>query len=65
MDVFADAFQKASSGTSMATKPGLVTTATGGAAGSTSVGTAGKVAAELKAEVVELWINWYKWMGLV
>ncbi|KAI3369492.1 hypothetical protein L3Q82_007708 [Scortum barcoo] len=50
-------FEKASSGSAMATKPGVVTTATGGATesglaagGSASVGTAGKEAPKAKPE---------------
>ncbi|XP_070695121.1 calpastatin isoform X3 [Pempheris klunzingeri] len=51
-------FEKASSGSAMATKPGVVTTATGGAkgggvtaGGSASLGTAGKEAPKAKPEV--------------
>lgn len=47
----------------MATKPGVATTATGGATasgvtagGSASVGTAGKVAPKAKSEVDRLWM---------
>lgn len=54
------ALQKASSGSTMATKPGVITTATGGATrsgvtagGSASVGTAGKA----KPEVDGLWVT--------
>ncbi len=54
------ALQKASSGSAMATKSGVVTAATGGASGSSvkaggsaSVGTAGKV----KLEVDRLWMS--------
>ncbi|XP_028432824.1 calpastatin isoform X12 [Perca flavescens] len=51
-------FEKASSGSTMATKPGLVTTATGGATpsgvttgGSASIGTAGMAKPEVQVEV--------------
>lgn len=47
----------------MATKPGVVTTATGGATGSgaraggsASIGTAGKVTPKAKTEVDGLWV---------
>nr|XP_020503607.1 calpastatin isoform X19 [Labrus bergylta] len=43
-------FEKASSGTAMASKPGPVTTAAGRVAGSASIGTAGKEATKAKAE---------------
>ncbi|CAJ1051491.1 calpastatin isoform X7 [Xyrichtys novacula] len=53
------ALQKASSGSAMATKPGAVTTATGGvggsgitAGGSASIGTAGIMSSKTKAETV-------------
>ncbi|CAJ1051485.1 calpastatin isoform X5 [Xyrichtys novacula] len=52
-------FEKASSGSAMATKPGAVTTATGGvggsgitAGGSASIGTAGIMSSKTKAETV-------------
>lgn len=55
--------QKASSGSAMATKPGLVSTATGGATGSgitaggyASVGTAGKEAPKSQPEVDRVWM---------
>lgn len=61
------ALQKASSGPTMATKPGVVTTATGGATGSgvaaggsVSVGTAGKGAPQAKPEVDGLWMPEWK-----
>lgn len=54
----------------MATKPGVVTTATGGATGSgvtaggrASVGTAGKEAPKAKPEVDGLWNPNWKWRG--
>lgn len=51
------AFQTASSGSTMATKPGGDGTAAGGATGRASVGTAGKA----KPEVDGLWILKCKW----
>lgn len=56
------ALQKASSGSAMATKPGVVAAATGGATGSgvkaggsAAAGTAGKEAPKAKPEVDGLW----------
>lgn len=60
------ALQKASSGSTMATKAGVGTTVKGGASGSsvtaggsTSAGTAGNV----KPEVDRLWMPKQKWKG--
>lgn len=60
------ALQKAPSGSAMATKPGVVSTATGGATGSgvkaggsASIGTAGKESPKAKTEVDGLWIYTY------
>lgn len=41
----------------MPAKPGAVTTATGGAGGSASLGTAGKEAPKAKPEVDRLWVE--------
>lgn len=53
-----DSLQNTSSGSVMATKPGVVTTATGGltAGGRASVGTAGKEAPKAKPEVEGPWM---------
>jgi len=59
-----DALQKASSGSTMATKPGVVSTSKGGATGSgataggaATVGTAVKGASKAKPEVDGLWVT--------